>query len=71
MVSDYLSSLFLKSNVPYQVRDNTKLVQSLKRTTAFGLKYFVYFGAATTAIIANSTVCIGQFASTISMGESM
>ena len=41
----YLSSLFEKSNVPYQLRDNDKLVQPLKRTTTFGIKYFAYFGA--------------------------
>ena len=41
----YLSSLFEKSNVPYQLRDNNKLVQPLKRTTTFGLKSFAYFGA--------------------------
>ena len=41
----YLSSLFEKSNVPYQLRDNNKLVQPLKRTTTFGIKSFAYFGA--------------------------
>ena len=39
-----LSSLFVKSNVPYQLRDNNKLVQLLKRTTTFGTKYFAYSG---------------------------
>ena len=41
----YLSSLFEKSNVPYQLRDNNKLVQPLKRTTTCGIKSFAYFGA--------------------------
>ena len=29
----YLSSLFVKWNIFYQLRDNNKLVQPLKRTT--------------------------------------
>ena len=41
----YLSSLFVKPNVPYQLRDTNKLVQPLKRTTTFGIKYFAFLGA--------------------------
>ena len=40
----YLSSLFSKSNVPYTMRDNDKLIQPLKRTTGFGIKSFAYYG---------------------------
>ena len=45
MEPDYLSSLFLKSDVPSQLRDNNKLTQPLKRTTIFGIKSLAYFGA--------------------------
>ena len=45
MGPDYLSSLFLKSDIPYQLRDNNKLIQPLKRTTTFGIKSLAYFGA--------------------------
>ena len=45
MGPDYLSSLFLKSDVPDQLRDNNKLIQPLKRTTTFGIKSLAYFGA--------------------------
>ena len=41
---DYLSCLFSKSNTPYQLRDDNKLIQPLKRTTTFGIKYIAYFG---------------------------
>ena len=44
MGPDYLSSIFLKSDVPYQLRDNNKLIQALKRTTPFGIKSLAYFG---------------------------
>ena len=37
MGPDYLSSLFLKCDVPYQLRDNNKLIQPLKQTTIFGV----------------------------------
>ena len=40
---EYLSSLFSKSIVPYQLRDNNKLIQPLKRTTTFGIKSFAYY----------------------------
>ena len=40
----YLSHLFSKSIIPYQLRDDNKLIQPLKRTTSFGIKYFAYFG---------------------------
>ena len=38
---DYLLSLFLKSNVPYRLRDDNKLVQPLKQTTTFGINLLV------------------------------
>ena len=44
MGPEYLSTLFSKSNVPYQLRDGNKLTQPLKRTTTFGIKSLVYFG---------------------------
>ena len=44
MGPDYLSCLFSKSNTPYQLRDDNKLIQPLKRTTTFGIKSFAYFG---------------------------
>ena len=40
----YLSHLFSKSIIPYQLRDDNKLIQPLKRTTSFGIKSFAYFG---------------------------
>ena len=40
----YLSQLFSKSSIPYQLRDDNKLIQPLKRTTSFGIKSFAYFG---------------------------
>ena len=36
MGPEYLSILFSKSNVPYQLRDGNKLIQTLKLTTTFG-----------------------------------
>ena len=44
MGPDYLSCLYSKSNTPYQLRDDNKLIQPLKRTTTFGIKSFAYFG---------------------------
>ena len=44
MGPDYLSCLFSKSNTPYKLRDDNKLIQPLKRTTTFGIKSFAYFG---------------------------
>ena len=44
MIPEYLSSLFSKSNVPYQLRDSNKLIQPLKQTTTFGIKSLAYFG---------------------------
>ena len=44
MGSEYLSALFSKSNVLYQLRDANKLTQPLKRTTTFGIKSLAYFG---------------------------
>lgn len=41
----YLAPFFSKSNIPYDLRDNNKVIQPLKRTTTFGIKSFVYFGA--------------------------
>ena len=43
MGPEYLSTLFSKSNVPYQLRDGNKLTQLLKRTTTFGIKSLAYF----------------------------
>ena len=44
MGSKYLSILFSKSNVLYQLRDGDKLIQLLKQTTTFKIKYLTYFG---------------------------
>ena len=44
MGPDYLSCLFSKSNTPYKLRDDNKLIQPLKRTTTFGIKSYAYFG---------------------------
>ena len=44
MGPDYLSYVFSISNTPYQLRDDNKLIQPLKRTITFGIKYFAYFG---------------------------
>ena len=40
----YLSHLFSKSIIPYQLRDDNKLIQPLKPTTSFEIKSFAYFG---------------------------
>ena len=42
---DYLSVMFEKSNNPYDVRDNDKLIQPIKKSTNNGLKSYQYFGA--------------------------
>ena len=45
MTPDYLSELFVKADNPYDTRDKYKLIQPLKRTTAYGLRSFQYYGA--------------------------
>ena len=41
----YLSPLFSQSITPYNLRDENKLIQPLKRTTSFGIKSLAYYGA--------------------------
>ena len=45
MTPNYLSELFVKADTPYDTRDKFKLIQPLKRTTAYGLRSFQYCGA--------------------------
>ena len=45
MATDYLSEVFVKAGNPYDTRDKCKLIQPLKRTTTYGLRYFEYYGA--------------------------
>ena len=40
----YLSALFSKVSTPYNLRDDNKLIQSLKRTTTYGIKSLAYYG---------------------------
>ena len=44
---NYLSELFVKADTPYDTRDKSKLIQSLKRKTTYGLRSFqyMYYGA--------------------------
>ena len=39
----YLSPLLSKSITPYNLRDQNKLIQPLKRTTTFGIKSLAYY----------------------------
>ena len=43
MGPEYLSTPFSKSNAPYPLRGDDKLIQPLKRTTTFGIKSLAYF----------------------------
>ena len=40
----YLSALFSKASTPYNLRDDNKLIQPLKRTTTYGIKSLAYYG---------------------------
>ena len=40
----YLSALFSKVSTPYNLRDDNKLIQPLKRTTTYGIKTLAYYG---------------------------
>ena len=40
----YLSPLLSRSITPYNLRDQNKLIQPLKRTTTFGIKSLAYYG---------------------------
>ena len=40
----YLSPLLSRSITPYNLRDQNKLMQPLKRTTTFGIKSLTYYG---------------------------
>ena len=40
----YLSALFSKASTPYNLGDDNKLIQPLKRTTTYGIKSLAYYG---------------------------
>ena len=40
-----LSALFSKTSTLYNLRDDNKLIQPLKRTTTYGIKSLAYYGA--------------------------
>ena len=40
----YMSALFSKASTPYNLRDDNKLIQPLKRTTTYGIKSLAYYG---------------------------
>ena len=40
----YLSALFSKASTPYNLRDDNKLIQPLKRTTTYEIKSLAYYG---------------------------
>ena len=40
----YLLALFSKGLTPYNLRDDNKLIQPLKRTTTYGIKSLAYYG---------------------------
>ena len=44
MNPEYLSHLFSRSTTPYNLRDNSKLIQPIKRTTTYGVKSLAYYG---------------------------
>ena len=44
MYSKYLSPLFSRSTTPFNLRDDDKLIQPLKRTTTLGIKSLAYCG---------------------------
>ena len=44
MDPEYLSPIFSKSTTPYNLRDDNKLIQPLKRTTTYGIKSLAYYG---------------------------
>ena len=44
MNPEYLSPLFSRSTTPYNLRDNNKLIQPIKRTTTYGIKSLAYYG---------------------------
>ena len=43
MYPKYLSALFSKASTPYNLRDDNKLIQPLKRTTTYGIKSLAYY----------------------------
>ena len=43
-MSPQYMSLFSKSQIPYSLRDNNKLIQQRMKTTTFGIKSFTYYG---------------------------
>ena len=44
MNPEYLSPLFSISTTLYNLRDNNKLIQPIKRTTTYGIKSLAYYG---------------------------
>ena len=40
----YLSALFSKASTPYNLRDDNKLIQHLKRTSTYGIESLAYYG---------------------------
>ena len=44
MNPEYLSPLLSRSTTPYNLRDNNKLIQPIKRTTTYGIKSLAYYG---------------------------
>ena len=44
MNPEYMSPLFFRSIIPYNLRDKSKLIQPLKRTTTYGIKSHAYYG---------------------------
>ena len=54
MGPEYLSTLFSKSNVQYQLSDGDKLIRPLKRTTTFVIKYLAYFGTNLSNMLSRS-----------------
>ena len=43
MDPEYLSALFSKASTPYNLRDDNKLIQPLKRTTTYGIELLAYY----------------------------
>ena len=44
MNPEYLSPSFSRSATPYDLRDNNKLIQPIKRTTTYGITSLAYYG---------------------------
>ena len=57
MDPEYLPPLFSKLTIPYNLRDNNKLIQPLKRTTTYGIKSLAYYGTHLRNLLPHDIKC--------------